>query len=108
MKMTPLKAMIILFIVIALAFGIYEGISMYKKKKLAEGLTDYAKTKGIVVDQDALYKDIKKLTNKEVNAVIAFAADLQDKKFVAAIGKLPAVTPILTKIHYLGVIDKIG
>lgn len=105
MKFTPLKVIIIILILAILAFGIYQGIKIYKQKKLAEGLIEYAKEKGKDIDEDELKKNIRRLDNRETNTLIKFALAAKEKRYLAIVSQLPAVTPILKKLNLLSVLQ---
>lgn len=104
--MKGLKILIILIVAALLAFLIYKGVQKYKRKKLAEALTKYAETKGVKIDEKALVNSFDRLTDFEIDQLINFAENAQKNKTVAILLKLGTILPILKKINYAAVIEK--
>lgn len=102
----PLKIIIIIVLAAVLAFGVYKGIQKYKRHKLAEALTEFAKSKGVIIDQDQLTKNFDRLNDIEMDKLIAFAKNVEAKNWGSVIAQFGSMLPILKKIDYLKVIDK--
>ncbi len=96
---TGLKIFLIVIAALLLTLATWTFIVDYKRSRLANSLSDYAKKKGIKnISADELQVQFNKLNNTEVNSLIKFFTLLDDGKKLQAVGMTTTVLPILTKI----------
>lgn len=103
--MKSLKIVIILVIGIALIVGTFFAIKAYKRYRIAQGLSDFAKKKGVQLDAQILNNELKKLSNREFNEIIKFSNYLKDNRPVLAIAMVPQLMPILLKTNLIKLVE---
>lgn len=106
--MSGTKIAILIFVAAILITGtilfVKKVIPKIKRKKLSEGIADYAKTLGKTVTAEEVKKSLEAADNKEIDVLIEFAGKLKDKDMVGALAMGPKVNPILNKTHLMEVV----
>ncbi len=104
--MKAAKIIAIIIIVAIIAFLVYKGVVDYKRKKVVDGIIEYAKSQGKTIDETKLRTEFYKLNNEDMNNLIAFFRLVQSKSWIAAAGMTGKVLPVLTKLNLLDVFSK--